>query len=123
MGNQGGDPVHAAHSLPGRPALSRNVEPGKSTGRQVLDEVRPPGFSAGTQTTTAATRPRPSVPGRYRVPPPGCFPSESKVKLNNGNFVTMSELQIGDEVQTGISSYNTVRIQFEVLTTLPFFFL
>ena len=32
----------------------------------------------------------------------GCFPSEAKVRLENGDSVTMSELQIGDKVQTGI---------------------
>ena len=31
----------------------------------------------------------------------GCFPSKSKVKLENGDIVTMSELQKGDKVQTG----------------------
>ena len=30
-----------------------------------------------------------------------CFPSTSKVKLGNGKVVTMSELQLGDQVQTG----------------------
>ena len=33
----------------------------------------------------------------------GCFPSDAKVRLENGDSVTMSELQIGDKVQTGIS--------------------
>ena len=31
-----------------------------------------------------------------------CFPSSSKVNLENGDSVTMSEVQIGDRVQTGI---------------------
>ena len=31
-----------------------------------------------------------------------CFPSAAKVKLENGNFVTMAELQIGDKIQTGM---------------------
>ena len=31
----------------------------------------------------------------------GCFPSSFKVSLENGDSVTMSELQIGDRVQTG----------------------
>ena len=34
-------------------------------------------------------------------PPPGCFPSTSRVTLENGESVTMSELQGGDMVQTG----------------------
>ena len=31
-----------------------------------------------------------------------CFPSTSTVNLNNGKTVIMSELQVGDKVQTGI---------------------
>ena len=31
-----------------------------------------------------------------------CFPSFSKVSLSNGKSVRMSELQIGDEVQSGM---------------------
>ena len=37
-------------------------------------------------------------------PPPsggGCFPSLAKVKMQTGNYVTMSELQIGDRVKAG----------------------
>ena len=34
----------------------------------------------------------------------GCFPSSAMVKLNNGKSVTMSRLQLGDKVQTGIST-------------------
>ena len=30
-----------------------------------------------------------------------CFPSKTKIKLENGKIVTMSELQKGDKVQTG----------------------
>ena len=30
-----------------------------------------------------------------------CFPSAGKVKLENGKVVQMSELQVGDKVQTG----------------------
>ena len=32
----------------------------------------------------------------------GCFPSTAKVILKNGNSVLMSQLQIEDQVQTGI---------------------
>ena len=32
---------------------------------------------------------------------PKCFPSTSKVKLANGKSVTMSEVKLGDQVQTG----------------------
>ena len=34
-----------------------------------------------------------------------CFPSVAKVKVENGKSVTMSELQIGDRVQTGKKSF------------------
>ena len=30
-----------------------------------------------------------------------CFPSKTKLKLENGKIVTMSKLQEGDKVQTG----------------------
>ena len=30
-----------------------------------------------------------------------CFPSQTKIRLENGEIVTMSELQEGDKVQTG----------------------
>ena len=32
-----------------------------------------------------------------------CFPSAANVKLKNGKSKTMSELQNGDQIQTGIS--------------------
>ena len=31
-----------------------------------------------------------------------CFPSTAKLNLENGESVTMSELQVGDRVQTGM---------------------
>ena len=31
----------------------------------------------------------------------GCFPSVATLKFENGRSITMSELQIGDKVQTG----------------------
>ena len=34
----------------------------------------------------------------------GCFPSTARVNLENGKVIKMSELQIGDKVQTGIVS-------------------
>ena len=45
------------------------------------------------RTTTTTTTAAPSG-GGY-------FPSASKIKLENGKSVMMSELQIGDQVQTG----------------------
>ena len=35
-------------------------------------------------------------------PPPACFPSTAKVNLQTGKTVTISELQAGDRVQTGM---------------------
>ena len=34
-----------------------------------------------------------------------CFPSQTKIKLENGEIVTMSELQEGDKVQTGNKTF------------------
>ena len=34
-----------------------------------------------------------------------CFPAIATVKLENGNSVTMSDLQIGDQVKTGKPSF------------------
>ena len=34
-----------------------------------------------------------------------CFPAIATVQLENGNLVTMSELQIGDRVKTGKHSF------------------
>ena len=46
-------------------------------------------------TTTTTTTAAPSGGGG------GCFPSTARVSLENGESVTMSELQAGDRVQTG----------------------
>ena len=35
----------------------------------------------------------------------GCFPASATLRLENGNLVRMSELQVGDRVQTGTSLY------------------
>ena len=51
-------------------------------------------------TTTTTTPPPPPPP----PPPPsggGCFPSVAKVGLKNGEIIRMSDLQVGDQVQTG----------------------
>ena len=37
----------------------------------------------------------------YNKESSSCFPSMAKVKFENGNSVMMSELQIGDKIQTG----------------------
>ena len=34
-----------------------------------------------------------------------CFPSMAKVNVENGESVTMSELQIGDKVKTGTNMF------------------
>ena len=36
-----------------------------------------------------------------------CFPSMAKIKLEDGTLITMSQLQIGDNVQTGINFFVT----------------
>ena len=40
-----------------------------------------------------------------------CFPSASTVNLDNGKSVAMSELQVGDRVQTGIKSVAMSELQ------------
>ena len=45
------------------------------------------------------------IPSTTTTPAPpsgGCFPSVSKVNLENGKIVKLSQLKIGDKVQTGI---------------------
>ena len=42
----------------------------------------------------------------------GCFPSTSRVTLENGKSVAMSELQIGDRVKTGNSMGFFLVLQF-----------
>ena len=49
----------------------------------------------------------PDVPGHHRCKSScdgGCFPGTARLTLENGKSITMSELQIGDKVQTGIVS-------------------
>ena len=50
-------------------------------------------------------------------PPPQekCFPSSARVILENGKSVTMSELQIGDRVQTGKYMANDPLLHFKQL--------
>ena len=43
----------------------------------------------------------PSTPPSAEGGRGGCFPSTARVILENGRKVRMSELQIGDKVQTG----------------------
>ena len=47
---------------------------------------------------TTTTTPSPA-------PPPGCFPATAKVNHGNGKPVTMSEVKIGDQVQTGNTKF------------------
>ena len=59
----------------------------------------------GTPTTTTTT-----------ASPGNCFPSSARVMLENGKSVTMSELQIGDKVQTGMHMsgyFYHLKCQFE----------
>ena len=43
--------------------------------------------------------------------PCGCFPSDATVKLANGKTLAMSDLQIGDRVQTGMKSVTMSDLQ------------
>ena len=36
----------------------------------------------------------------------GCFPTVAKVKIENGDTVVMSQLEIGDQVQIGIKRFS-----------------
>ena len=54
--------------------------------------------STTTTTTTTTTTPAPSGDGSGGG---GCFPSTAKVKLESSKLVTMSELQIDDQTETG----------------------
>lgn len=40
--------------------------------------------------------------GKFQCNGCGCFPSTASVSLENGKSIKMSELKIGDQVQTGI---------------------
>ena len=46
-----------------------------------------------------------------------CFPSSARVSLENGKTVRMSELQIGDRVQTGIAVTLLLYLQYFCFTT------
>ena len=51
-----------------------------------------------------------------------CFPATSKVDLENGKSVAMSELQIGDKVQTGINTpLLCLVVHYPCLSCFPFF--
>ena len=60
------------------------------------------------------------VPTTTPPPPPpessSCFPLMAKVKIENGKSVQISELQIGDKVQTGtiieLVKINTTTVHF-----------
>ena len=54
-----------------------------------------------TATTTTTRTPTASSPPATGNPPSTCFPSAATVILEDGQSVTMSDLQIGDKVQTG----------------------
>ena len=47
-----------------------------------------------------------------------CFPSSATVNLENGKSRAMSDLQIGDKVQTGISFTTIIKIKHIYLTEL-----
>ena len=45
-------------------------------------------------------------------PPPGCFSAKSTAKLATGKTITMSKLQIGDKVQTGMDTEKVISIGY-----------
>ena len=51
-----------------------------------------------TTSTTTTTKPPPPPPAKNK-----CFPSTARVTLKDGKTVTMSQLKIGDQVQTGMA--------------------
>ena len=44
---------------------------------------------------------------------PGCFPSMARVSLENGKSATMSELRVGDKVQTGKKKFIVCNMKYE----------
>ena len=46
-------------------------------------------------------------------PRPACFPSDAKVDVENGKSIRMSELQIRDQLQTGMKSVAMYDLQAE----------
>ena len=40
----------------------------------------------------------------------GCFPADSKVSLGGGETVKMSQLQVGDKVQTGMKYVINIQV-------------
>ena len=59
----------------------------------------------GSPTTTTTTSASPPSSTTAASPPGNCFPSSARVMLENGQSVTMSELQIGYRVQAGKHIY------------------
>ena len=57
---------------------------------------------SGTAEKEVILNKRPCACGCTNTCSLGCFPSTSTVNLENGKTVTMSDLQVGDEVQIGI---------------------
>ena len=53
-------------------------------------------------------------------PPPSssCFPSTATVNLENGKTVTMSELQVGNKVQTGMESAMSLQMKVGYIVKL-----
>ena len=91
---------------PGQFATTRRTTTRRTTTRRTMT----------TSPTTTTITPAPSLQSLSQLfkslskfsklpkVPKICFPSTAKVKLVNGKLVTMSELQIGDKVQIGMST-------------------
>ena len=81
------------------------TEPTTTTTATTTTMTTEPTTTEPTTTTTATTTTTISPPSH-----PSCFPSVSRVKLENGKFKPMSELQMGDKVQTGTSLAGMISI-------------
>ena len=74
-------------------------------------------FCSGTATTSTTTTTTTTTTTRPPPPPPPskkCFPSTAKVKLESGKLVKMSELQIGDQIETGRMVLLTTLLNFVI---------
>ena len=88
------------------------------TGR--LEETTRPTTRRTTtrRTTTTTTLPTTTTSSPILTFPKFCFPSTAKVSLQNGKSVIMSELQKGDQVQTGMFILLLISFRGDVLVYL-----
>ena len=70
-----------------------------------------PASRLGKRLIYSLTLPPPCPPCECGLNDCSCFPSTATVNLENGKAVTMSELQVGDKVQTGMKSVTMLQLQ------------